>query len=169
MSRPRTPILAVLTTVLALLGIALAGSPAQAVPRVAQLNVWKSSHCLDDRTQNTSVVQMWSCSGASEQKWLLTYNPTNGMFTFANQRFGGCITAPFIGTGNVDMQDCDPSRKEQSWHVMFAENPGDGGEYQVWQNYSSGYCLTTPSVGNGTIPRTAVCDKDDQYDRWHLQ
>ncbi|TDU01680.1 ricin-type beta-trefoil lectin protein [Streptomyces sp. 846.5] len=168
-SRRRT-LLALGTAVPALLAVVLAGPPAQAAG-FTPINIWNSSHCLDNATENASKLQMWNCTGGSEQRWLEGFNTQTGLFTFTNQHTGLCITAPAWGTGTATMQFCDAGAANQQWSVFAADNPVNpsAGWYDVWQNASSGYCLTTPSVGNGTLVQTTACDPADHYDRWHQQ
>ncbi|WP_234386083.1 RICIN domain-containing protein [Streptomyces sp. ERV7] len=172
-SRPRSRrrgLLGLVTAVSAVLVTGLTGPPAQAVG-FTRINVWNSTHCLDNATQNAAKLQMWSCGSGSEQKWLEGFNTQTALFTFTNQRTGRCITAPAWGPGTVTVQFCNAADPTQQWRVFAADNPNGppSGWYDVWQNASSGYCLSTPSVGNGTLVQTTVCDPSDQYDRWHTQ
>ncbi|WP_329463609.1 RICIN domain-containing protein [Streptomyces sp. NBC_01431] len=166
----RRSLIAFVTAVLAILAIAATGSPAQAAG-FSPINVWNSGHCLDNATENAARLQMWSCTGGSEQKWLEGFNTKTGLFTFTNQHTGGCITAPASGSGTVTVAFCDAAATTQQWRVYFADNPNGppSGWYDVWQNVSSGLCLSTPSVGNGTLLQTTQCDPSRQYDRWHQQ
>jgi hypothetical protein len=166
----RRSLFAVAATLVALLAIAVVATPAQAAG-FTPINVWNSSHCLDNATENAAKLQMWSCSGGSEQRWQEGFNSQTGLFTFINQRTGRCITAPAFWAGTVTMAFCDAAATTQQWRVYAAGNPfgPPSGWYDVWQNVSSGYCLSTPSVGNGTLIQTSVCDPNDQYDRWHQQ
>ncbi|MBD0742698.1 hypothetical protein BG418_14580 [Streptomyces sp. CBMA152] len=172
-SRPRSgrrSLLALVTAVFAVLVIAMTGAPAHA-DGFSPINVWNSSHCLDNATENAAKLQMWSCTGGSEQKWLEGFNTQTGLFTFTNQHTGRCITAPASGPGTVVMAFCNAADPTQQWNVFFADNPNGppSGWYDVWQNASSGLCLSTPSVRNGTLLQTTPCDPSDQYDRWHQQ
>jgi hypothetical protein len=164
----RFSLFALFTGVLAMLAIAVAGAPAQAAG-FTPINVWNSSHCLDNATENATRLQMWSCTGGSEQRWLRSAGGQADAFTFTNQNTGRCITAP-LAKGSILLLNCNAASIAQQWRVFFEDNPpGSAGAYQVWQSLSSGYCLTTPSVKNGTLPRAETCDPDDQYDRWHQQ
>ncbi|MEY9997430.1 hypothetical protein ABIE67_009549 [Streptomyces sp. V4I8] len=158
------------TAVLAVLALSVAGAPAQAAG-FSPINVWNSSHCLDNATENAAKLHMWSCTGGSEQKWLAGFNTQTGLFTFTNQRTGRCITAPASGSGTVTMAFCNAAATTQQWRVFFADNPNGppSGWYQVWQNVSSGLCLSTPSVRNGTLLQATTCDPSHQYYRWHQQ
>jgi hypothetical protein len=169
MSNPRR-LFALVTAVLPMLAITVVGTPAQA-QGFSPINVWNSSHCLDNATENASKLQMWSCTGGSEQKWLEGFNSQTGLYTFFNQHTGRCIAAPASGDGTVTMEFCDAAATNQQWNVYFADNPlgPPSGWYQVWQNAASGLCLATSSVRNGTLPQTLPCDPSDQYFRWHQQ
>ena len=166
----RRSLLALLTTALAMLAVAVGGTPAHAAG-FTRINVWNSSHCLDNATENASKLQMWSCGSGSEQKWLEGFNTQTGLFTFTNSHTGRCITAPAAGSGTVTVEFCNAAATTQQWRVFFADNPVSppAGWYDVWQNVSSGLCLSTPSVGNGTLVRTIDCDSSVLYERWHQQ
>ncbi|RCH61647.1 hypothetical protein DT019_37320 [Streptomyces sp. SDr-06] len=164
--RVRRSLFAFLTAVLAVVALALAGAPAHA-DGFGNINVWHSSHCLDNATENYAKLQMWSCDSGSDEQWLLGYNPQTTLFNFTNQRTGRCVTAPASGSGSVTMAFCNATDPTQQWGVYAADNPDGSGWYDVWVNQSSGLCLSTPSVRNGTVVQTTPCDPSDQYDRWH--
>jgi hypothetical protein len=171
MSKRRGLLMAFVTALLAGVAAAtLAIAPAHGAG-FTPINIWNSSHCMDNPTANAARVQMWSCNGSSPQKWLEGFNPQTGLFTFTNQNSRWCVTAPAGGPGAVTMAPCDASAAAQQWSVFFADNPlgPPSGWYDVWQNASSGLCLTTNSVANGTVLQMAGCDPSDQYDRWHQQ
>ncbi|GAA1366591.1 hypothetical protein ACFPK5_06635 [Streptomyces beijiangensis] len=69
------------------------------------------------------------------------------------------------------MAYCNAGSTAQQWRVYSADNPTTppAGWYDVWQNVSSGYCPSTPGVGNSTLVRTIPCDASVQYERWHQQ
>ena len=169
MSNQRHPF-ALVASVLAMLAVAGVAAPAHA-QGFQPINVWNSGHCLDNASENAAKLQMWSCTGGSEQRWLEGFNAQTGLFTFTNAHTGWCITAPASGAGTVTMAFCDASDITQQWRVFFADNPfgPPSGWYDVWQNVSSGLCLATDSVRNGTLPQTEPCDPSDQYHRWHQQ
>jgi hypothetical protein len=167
----RRRLFALVPTVLAMLAIAVAAEPAHA-DGFNPINIWNSSHCLDNATENAAKLQMWSCSGGSEQRWSIGFNSTNpGVSTFKNQRTGRCIAAPAWGPGTVTMAFCDEADPSQHWRGVYADNPlgPPSGWFFVFQNVASGYCLATSSVGNGTLPQTVNCDPSEQYERWHEQ
>jgi hypothetical protein len=167
MSTRRT-LLTLVTALLAVLAIGVAATPAQAAG-FSPMKIWHSTHCLDNATQDATRLQMWSCSGATEQTWLDSRNSQTGRYTFTNQRTGRCITAPLFNAGIVTMQFCDASAGNQQWRLFAVDNPtGQPFDYYfVWQSVSSNFCLTTPSVANGTRVQTTTCDPSDQYDRWN--
>lgn len=166
----RRSLFALFTGALAMLSVAAVGTPAQAAG-FSPINVWNSTHCLDNATENASKLHMWSCTGGSEQKWLEGFNTQTGLFTFTNQRTGRCITAPAWGSGTVTVEFCNAAATTQQWRVFYADNPNGppSGWYQVWQNVSSGLCLSTPSVRNDTLLQATACDPSNQYYRWHQQ
>ncbi|GGP54240.1 RICIN domain-containing protein [Streptomyces melanogenes] len=166
----RRSLFALFTVALAMLSVAAVGTPAQAAG-FSPINVWNSTHCLDNATENASKLHMWSCTGGSEQKWLEGFNTQTGLFTFTNQRTGRCITAPAWGSGTVTVEFCNAAATTQQWRVFYADNPNGppSGWYQVWQNVSSGLCLSTPSVRNDTLLQATACDPSNQYYRWHQQ
>ena len=168
MNRLRGLLIALGTVVLSATAITLAIVPAQASGSSSAINIWNSSHCMDNASENNSKVQMWSCTGVIEQKWSVA--PSSVGYTFTNQHTGWCLTAPASGLGAATMSPC-VSTAPQQWTVFAADNPlgPPSGWYDVWQNVSSGYCLTTSSVGNGTVLQMNDCDPSDQYDRWHEQ
>jgi len=164
----RRSLMAMVAAVVAMLGLGLAATPAQAAGFIP-INVWHSSHCLDNATESPAKLQMWKCSGGSEQNWKRTYNGATDAYVFINQRSGNCMIAPMFGPGTIWMTSfCNTNDLGQNWHIYAVGNTGGSdGFYAVWQNMASHLCLTTPSVGNGTLPQAATCDPSDQYDRWH--
>lgn len=147
--------------------IAGTGAPAQAAQDL-RINIWNSNHCLDNATQDDARLQMWKCGGGSEQRWVEELNIETGDFRFHNKNSDFCVTAPEDGPGTITMTRCDPSKVTQLWFVLTS-----GGDptnrYRVWESAWSGLCMTTPSVGDGTLVRATECDPNDQYDRWHEQ
>ncbi|WP_329252146.1 RICIN domain-containing protein [Streptomyces sp. NBC_01478] len=164
----RRRLFALITAVLATLALAWAGgSPAQAAG-FTPINIWNSSHCLDNATENAAKLQMWSCTGGAEQNWLRGFNSDTSLYTFTNQNTGRCITAPTSGTGTAVMAICNAAARNQQWALYYAAYTGSStGWFYIWQNASSGYCLSTPSVGNGTLIQTISCDSTVRYEWWH--
>lgn len=170
MSKTRNGLIGLFIAGLATLGLTATGAAAQAsTVGFSPINIAGSSHCLDNATENAARLQMWSCTGGSEQNWLEEFNTQTGNWTFVNQRTGRCITAPAVGTGTVYLAPCDPANLAQQWRVGAAGNPGGSvGWYNIWVNVSSQNCLSTPSVGNGTLVQATACDfYTDPYYRWH--
>jgi hypothetical protein len=149
--------------------IGVASAPAQATPGYVRMNIWNSNHCLDNDTGHDEKLQMWRCSGGTEQQWLPEFNSQTQAFTFANRHTGRCIHASAAGAVTVTMEECDAGAPTQQWTALVMTSESPGGSYTVWQNKFSGLCLTTPSVGDGTLVQTTVCDSSDQYDRWHQE
>jgi hypothetical protein len=111
---------------------------------------------------------MWSCTGGAEQNWLRGFNSDTSLYTFTNQNTGRCITAPTSGTGTAVMAICNAAARNQQWALYYAAYTGSStGWFYIWQNASSGYCLSTPSVGNGTLIQTISCDSTVRYEWWH--
>ncbi len=169
MPKRRSLFMALITALLAGTALTAAIAPAQAAS-YTPINIWNSSHCMDNATETAAKVQMWSCNGQSQQNWQEGFDPATDLFWFMNQRTGWCVTAP-AALGAATMAPCNPPAANQEWSVYFADNPlgPPSGWYDVWQNEATGYCLTTSSVGNGTLLQMNVCDPSDQYDRWHQQ
>jgi Ricin-type beta-trefoil lectin domain len=170
MSNRRSLFIALVTAPLAMLAITMAAAPAQAAGPTP-INAWNKNNCLDNATENASKIQMWSCTGGSEQKWLEGSGTQTSLFTFTNSHTRWCITAPAVGAGTVTMAPCDAAATTQQWRVFFADNPlgPPSGWYDVWQNAASGLCLETPSLRNGTVLQTAPCDASNLLQRWHQQ
>jgi len=145
--------------------IGVASAPAQA-SAFLEMKVWNSSHCLDNATEDDLKLQMWHCTGVSEQRWSVSFNSQTSAFALTNQNTGWCITAPG-GEGTIFMNPCNPGLTTQQWTALASGSESPGGSYLVWRNKFSGLCLTTPSVADRTRPRAAICDPSDQYDRWH--
>jgi hypothetical protein len=151
---------------LALLASALVGgAKAQASSGIEMAVPPNNTHCLDDDTNNFSNLQMLSCTGGGEQRWIEQFN-ANDTFTFVNAHTGLCITAPAAGVATVNMEPCIGAPTQQ-WNVFAAGTGADS--YDVWQSVASGLCLRTNSVANHTEPETWTCDPGISYERWHFQ
>jgi hypothetical protein len=168
--RTRLSLIALSLTGLAILAPALSSSPAGAAT-TNEIAVYGSSHCLDDDTNNAANLQMWSCTGGTEQHWTSTPDPS-GLYTFQNAHTGLCITAP--ATAEVvplALAGCTAGGSAlQQWRVFAADNPpGGSGWYEVFQNVADNWCLRTSSVGNGTNPEMWPCDASISYERWQFR
>jgi hypothetical protein len=165
----RRSLLALVTAVLAMLAIGVAATPAHAAG-FSPIKIWHSTHCLDNATQNSAKLQMWSCSGASEQNWSASLNTATGRFMVSNQRTALCISAQSFRGFPVIAQPCDPSAANQQWKLRATgSSPTTNADdhYFVWESVATGLCLTTPSVANGTLVQTTECDLSDPYDYWN--
>jgi hypothetical protein len=155
---------------LATLGLSLTGAAAQAsTVSFNPVSIAGSSHCLDNATENAARLQMWSCTGGSEQNWLEVFSNATGTIEFLNQHTGWCATAPATGTGTVVMAPCNAANRAQQWRAGANGNVGgSSGSYNVWVNASSLNCLSTRSVAPGTLVQTSACNfYTDPYYRWH--
>lgn len=165
----RRSVMSLVTTALMVSAITLTSTPAQAAG-ATNIRIWNSGHCLDSDVDNAARLQMWTCDGGSDEKWLTEFWGS-GMYRFINQRTGWCITAPpGLGGGAVTLSACDPfgsTRVVQLWRI-YTTKAGDP-SVNVWQSAQNNLCLTTPSVANHTIPQAATCDPTDQYDWWQQQ
>ncbi|MFF3411170.1 RICIN domain-containing protein [Streptomyces sp. NPDC002742] len=165
MSARRT-LISLVTTALMVSAIALTGAPAEAAG-ATNIRIFNSSHCLDSDVDNAAKLQMWSCDSGSDEEWITEFWGS-GMYRFINQRTGWCITGPSgLSAGAVTLSACDPfgsTRAVQLWRVRntLSGNPN----VTVWQSAENDLCLTTPSVGNHTIPQTQTCAPSDAYDWW---
>ena len=168
----RRSLLALATAVLAVLGVALAGGPAQAANTV-EIAVHGTGQCLDNATENAAKLQMWRCTGGSEQHWVQLISSTTGYLMYQNAHTDWCITAPSgPGGGSVVMQPCDTSAPpDQQWTQTFTTTPVGFpfAEYWVIENPATGLCLWTGSIANGTVPSMAGCDTLGSLDnRWDI-
>ncbi|MGI5455776.1 RICIN domain-containing protein [Streptomyces sp. CA-249302] len=160
--------MALVTAVFAVLAIGWAtGAPAQAAG-FNSINVLGGHHCLDNATQDSAKLQMWNCTGGAEQKWLEEFNSRSFLYTFINQDTGRCMTAPSSGTGTVVMLTCNAAAANQQWNIFLSATL-PAGQYEIWQNASSGFCLHTSSVGDGNLVDTAPCSTLSLNQRWHTQ
>ncbi|MGH4031735.1 hypothetical protein ACQB60_22695 [Actinomycetota bacterium Odt1-20B] len=103
----RFSLFALVAALLAVLAMAMASAPAQAAG-FTPINVGKSSHCLDNATENASKLDFQA-----------------GLFTFTNARTGRCITAPASGAGTVTVQFCDASAAPAGPGTL-RDRPGGG-------------------------------------------
>ncbi|MFD0637068.1 RICIN domain-containing protein [Catenulispora yoronensis] len=142
------------------------GAPAQASTGFVKIGIHGSGHCLDNATENNFVLQMWTCGGGSEQRWLEGFNSQTGTYTFTDQNTGWCITEQSATLTRVEMEPCQaPTPLAQQWRVFWSTTDTDG-PYKIWQNAASNECLNTSSVGNGTLLRVFPCDLNDHYQKW---
>lgn len=164
----RRSLIALSAVVLAVLGVAVGGGPAQAAS-TTEINILGSSHCLDNATEIASKLQMWSCTGGPEQQWTELFDNQTDTAMLINQNTGWCITAP-SQWGSLVMAPCDTSAPTQQWHINLTDTPvgQPTAEFFMLQSAASGLCLATSSVGNGTVPHMVTCDPTEHYERWIL-
>ncbi|SEE35315.1 Ricin-type beta-trefoil lectin domain-containing protein [Streptomyces sp. 3213] len=165
----RRRLFALVVAFLAAMGIALAGTPAQAAT-TTEIWILNTTSCLDNATENAGKLQMWHCTGGPEQQWIQEYNGTKGTWMFMNERTKWCITAPSAGAGSVVMSPCDTSLDTQQWGTALTNTPA-GQPFAVFfliSNYTSHLCLWTDSGSNGTVPAMAGCGPGSYNERWML-
>jgi hypothetical protein len=165
----RNRVYALLVTLLAALGVALAGAPAQAAGDV-QISILGENACLDNATENAGKLQLWRCTGGAEQRWIEVVDNTTGRTLFVNKRNSDrCIAAP-PGAGSVVMKICNSGDPTQQWGVSIQSTP-PGLPFAVYELLvsTSGLCLWTDTVRNGTVPSMAGCDGNGSAnERWVL-
>lgn len=163
----RRSLFALVSVLLTTLAVATVAVPAQAAG-FSRMNIWNSTHCLDNATEDDTKLQMWNCGSGSEQKWNKIYNSDYGVYMLSNQHTGRCMTAPLWMPGTATMVECDTADWTQQWYIYHVEDTW-AGRYYVWQNAGNGYCLSTPSVANGTLVQTIECDPYHRYFQWVMQ
>lgn len=168
----RRGLFALVTALLAVLGVALAIGPAQAASTV-EISVHGTSQCLDNATENAGILQMWRCTGGSEQQWVELPNSQTGYTMFMNEHTGWCVTAPpGPGGGSVVMAPCDTAASTQQWSISPFITTPVGIPFAIFRtisNPASGLCLWTDSVANRTVPAMAGCDPFGSYnERWDI-
>ncbi|MEV5958232.1 RICIN domain-containing protein [Streptomyces sp. NPDC051987] len=165
----RRRLFALVVAILAALGIALAGTPAQAAS-TTEIWILNTRACLDNATENAGKLQMWNCTGGAEQQWAELFNNQTGTVMFVNQNTQWCITAP-SGAGSVVMRPCDTSAPTQQWGTALTSTPvgQPTALFFVIKSAASGLCLWTNTVANGTVPSMAGCGPDGSFnERWIL-
>ena len=165
----RSRVYALVTTLLAVLGVLLAGASAQAATDL-QISVLGENSCLDNATDHPAKLQMWTCTGGAEQRWIELVNNTTGRAVFENRNNTNlCITAP-PGAGSVVMETCNLGDPTQQWGISIQSTP-PGEPFAVYKLLvsTSGLCLWTDSVRKGTVPSMAGCDGNGSFnERWVL-
>jgi GH25 family lysozyme M1 (1,4-beta-N-acetylmuramidase) len=116
-----------------------------------------SSKCLEDsgaKTSNGAAVDLWSCTGKSNQSWTMAQDGTVRVL-------GKCLDAVGEGTANgtkLQLWACNSGDGAQQWLA-------DSGSQLV--NPQSGKCLYVPSsnAANGTRPELYNC-ANSTNDHW---
>jgi hypothetical protein len=147
----------------------------------AQASTWReipnyvNHQCLDNATDESLRLQIWNCTGGSEQQWQdVWYSDTtdyyhDGTFQLQNSWEGHCMDVPdpddFVPT--VRMGACSYYDDTQFWKVYYENNTGSGW-YQVIQNLYVGWCLELSgnSSSNGTLLQLAPCDASNPAQQW---
>jgi hypothetical protein len=148
---------------LAALTLVVVGSPAQAKPHfLGPINNDGNHKCLDVRTQDNYTVQLWNCTGHTEQQWIYgDYKVFDGLsyIQIRNWRNGTCLE-PAGGAVEAEVpvvvNSCtSPPSDSQLWAV---HNPGPSAAYLV--NKHSGLCLDLRfnNAANGTIIWQYACN-----------
>ncbi|MGZ4619561.1 MAG: hypothetical protein ACXV5Q_12365 [Frankiaceae bacterium] len=133
------------------------------------------SACIDVQSQNGHVLQLWHCSGASEQTWAQNNDRANEWFEFRDKHFGHCIAAVHTTdqggavTGELNARLCTPLDDQtpwDKWKVQYAFN--DGHWYQVWYNLGdANKCLARlGGTANGTRIGLLPCDHRSPAQQW---
>jgi len=108
-----------------------------------------SGRCLDDpsgSTANGTVIQLWSCSGKSNQRWTLVQDGT--------LRAGGkCLQTAGNSTASGAKAELEPCNSNDGSQLWQASTDGQ------LANPQSGKCLDVPaaSAANGTKPVIEPC------------
>jgi hypothetical protein len=181
-TRRGLPLLLV-TALLATLGLAAVGSPAHADVVYYDLRHRDSWKCVDVRTQDPQVAQLWSCSGASEQAWALNWlyltpnDPAStnyaGFYMFINRRYGGCLASEGSYVYHeTDEWRCDPYTFSVSRWNIFGSYYADGKWSDIWDSdvgtRSSCLALQDNNSRNGTQFTLEPCDRMAPAQHWNL-
>ena len=111
---------------------------------------WGGSYkCLNDagsKTANGTAVNLWSCTGQSNQNWTMAADGTI-------RTLGKCLDAVGAGTANgtqLQLWTCNSGDGRMQWRV--------GSDSQL-VNPQSGKCLDVPvaTAANGTRPQLLTC------------
>jgi hypothetical protein len=154
---------------------------AHAVTAGSVVNVRKYENgigkCLDEDTTRRGHVQLWHCSGGSEQRWTVTYESslTPGglpyMVTIENQRTGDCLAASPSNVPGQPVQavpgPCEFGNAAERWIQITANNVGQGW-YQVWRNDFTGNCLElrANNSSDGAVVQEGACDISNIAQMW---
>jgi glucosylceramidase len=123
-----------------------------------------SNACADDTafgTTNGTVLQQWSCGGATNQQWQFT--PTSGGYYSVLNRLAASENLVWDVTGGPS--STSPGTGVQLWSNGDGTNQQwepvatSGGDY-TFQARNSGLCLTVPnsSTANGVQLTVDTCD-----------
>jgi hypothetical protein len=134
------------------------------------------SKCIDAKTENPAIVQLWRCSGASEQKWQQGWDLDRHWFQLKNKAYATCIDVNHAGTaltGGVLLAGCsglgDNTYLFDKWGVDYAFN--DGHWFNVWYSFAdASKCLARVggASANGTRLTVAPCDTSSPSQQWDI-
>jgi hypothetical protein len=146
--------------------VAAPGGTANAATFYRNLVGRGSNKCLDVRTEDDLTVQLWGCSGGTEQQWRFAFAfNSNGTdyFRVFNRRTQRCLGITADSTSAsvaAQSQFCagDLSRPTQLWSFQLVTIGND--RWSVIRNWWSGQCLDARgnSTGNGTIVQQFPCN-----------
>jgi hypothetical protein len=162
MTKRRGIFMLLAATLLGTLATTAASIPAQASSPYHEIPNYVNRHCIDVRTEDNTFVQLWSCTGGSEQLFndvLVNVGGTD-YFEFVNARTGYCLgTDASFSVGLQAMSYPCGTDDSQYWSVSYANNTGSGW-YQVLLNKYSGLCLDLAgnSSANGTHIQQYWCN-----------
>jgi hypothetical protein len=190
MTGQRKPASLAVAALVGTLALVIAASPARASSGIDEIVNHHNHKCLDVKTQNPRVLQLWSCSGASEQHWtegLYYFTPEdpagtayNTFEVFRNVRYTGCIavdgTRVYYESSSFVCDAYGPFAYAVRWTVYYANNDHgptnpDGAWYQVWRNVGTHLCMTLDgnSSSNGTGISVTDCDKNSPAQHWEFR
>lgn len=152
-------------------------SPAQASTSTSGvLKGYRGLKCLDEDTDKPGRLQLWSCTGTSQQRWTRTigsaFTSDTGQFVnvdmLQNSRTGKCVTAPdpnALQQFVVD-QTCEtfPTSPWQTWEEIFSVIDSGGHRYTTLRNQATHLCLYHEIANpdgtdfNGTPIFQTACD-----------
>jgi len=153
--------------VLAMAAVAAPVGSADAAPVFYRTMVGRGSgKCADVRTQDNITVQLWGCSGVTEQDWRFEFALATGgtdYYRIFNRRTQRCLGIAGDSTRAgvaAQIQFCagDDSRPTQLWSFQTVYLGND--PWTVIRNRWSGLCLDARgnATGNGTIIQQYTCN-----------
>jgi hypothetical protein len=158
--------------VMAPLAITSAGTSAHASSTTSGvIKGYQNLKCLDEDTHQPGRLQLWQCSGASEQRWTRiigsAFTSDTGQFVnvdmLKNSRTGKCVTATVGDPLNISVTDepCQtfPSSPQQTWEEIFSVIDSGGHRYAVLRNQENHKCLAHATTStDGTRVAWTECD-----------
>jgi hypothetical protein len=143
MTKNRRFLALLLSTVTASLAFVAVAAPAQAASmNIKHFNANGSAgYCVDLRSQDNITVQLWTCSGASEQSWDEETVFRNGVaYTDFRGKTGLCI-APNDATQGSGLTVHACGLDDTLWSTYgFGQTPA-GGSWDSIRNFHTGFCM----------------------------